>query len=523
MDYIGIDLHKATSQMCIVNEQGEITERRIRTGRDSFSELLGSRPSARILVLSPRQDPMRFAVTLGLVLTVTAAVYGWNLDHEFQYDDVAKIVEQQSFRDPASFLSAFGTGLHSEAASRFFPNLTLSLNYALSGYEPFGYHLTDLLFHLVNVVLVALFARALLRRAGAPDDSVAIFGAALFAVHPLNTEAVNYCNARPNVMVTTFYLAALLALLYAEAATAGEGRRRLAWATFGASTLLALLCKEMAVSLAVAAPLLLWWFPSAEQAAERARRKLMLAGGTLVTASVAIGVATGGVFGARDAVMRTGAAATGHWLTYTVVTLLDQSQVFLHYLGLAVVPAPTFLNVDHNGMLHLHHRLFDHGHAVDGALGTTVLPLASFGLLLAFVRGLFAWRRHARAPTFLALWPFVTHAPTSLVPRTEAMVEYRTYLPMVGVCLGLSWALFALVRWCAGARHEASGARAGPRCGPRVRRYCSFSLRGRSYGTASGRRERHSGRTPLARNPRMRGRTTTWEPPWPRSGATTRR
>jgi transposase len=50
MDYIGIDLHKATSQVCIVNEQGEIIERRIRTERDRFTELLAGRTSARVLL-----------------------------------------------------------------------------------------------------------------------------------------------------------------------------------------------------------------------------------------------------------------------------------------------------------------------------------------------------------------------------------------------------------------------------------------------------------------------------------------
>jgi hypothetical protein len=50
MDYIGIDLRKNSSQVCILTEDGEIIERRIKTDRESFDKLFGERPPARILV-----------------------------------------------------------------------------------------------------------------------------------------------------------------------------------------------------------------------------------------------------------------------------------------------------------------------------------------------------------------------------------------------------------------------------------------------------------------------------------------
>jgi transposase len=50
MEYIGIDVHQGESQISILTEQGEILERRIRTQRERFAELLGCRPRARILI-----------------------------------------------------------------------------------------------------------------------------------------------------------------------------------------------------------------------------------------------------------------------------------------------------------------------------------------------------------------------------------------------------------------------------------------------------------------------------------------
>ena len=50
MEYIGIDVHKSESQICLLTEDGEILERRIATRRERFAEVLGSRPRARIVL-----------------------------------------------------------------------------------------------------------------------------------------------------------------------------------------------------------------------------------------------------------------------------------------------------------------------------------------------------------------------------------------------------------------------------------------------------------------------------------------
>jgi|ERR1051325_718847 transposase len=50
MDFIGIDLHKTSSQICILSEDGELTERRIKSTRACFDEVFAQRPQARILV-----------------------------------------------------------------------------------------------------------------------------------------------------------------------------------------------------------------------------------------------------------------------------------------------------------------------------------------------------------------------------------------------------------------------------------------------------------------------------------------
>jgi class 3 adenylate cyclase len=50
MEHIGIDVHKRETQICILTEGGELIERRVRTLAERFSEVLGPRPRARILL-----------------------------------------------------------------------------------------------------------------------------------------------------------------------------------------------------------------------------------------------------------------------------------------------------------------------------------------------------------------------------------------------------------------------------------------------------------------------------------------
>jgi hypothetical protein len=50
MEHIGIDVHKVESQLCILTENGEIVESRIRTQRERFGALLDGRARAKVLI-----------------------------------------------------------------------------------------------------------------------------------------------------------------------------------------------------------------------------------------------------------------------------------------------------------------------------------------------------------------------------------------------------------------------------------------------------------------------------------------
>lgn len=83
--------------------------------------------------------------------------------------------------------------------------LTFALNYHFSGTTPFPLHLVNLVFHLANVLLVFLLFKKLFHK-----PAVALIISFLFAVHPMNVEAITWVSARSSVMYTSFYLLSVL-------------------------------------------------------------------------------------------------------------------------------------------------------------------------------------------------------------------------------------------------------------------------------------------------------------------------
>ena len=135
--------------------------------------------------------------------------------------------------------------------------ITLGFDYLVWGMDPLGYHLTNLLLHAANAVLVCGIARRLLNLASPGYDRrslslAAACAALLFAVHPLRVESVAWITERRDVLSGFFYLSAVLAYLRAcDPVTLGrrDGRR---WYVISlVSFVLALFSKSMSVTLPV--------------------------------------------------------------------------------------------------------------------------------------------------------------------------------------------------------------------------------------------------------------------------------
>jgi hypothetical protein len=149
----------------------------------------------------------QFIVFSCLLLAIgTAAIYSSVARHPFvDFDDqyyVTQNTHVQAGLSWQTFIWSFNAGY----AQNWHPLTWLShaLDCQLYGLNPAGHHLTNVLFHGLNVIILFLL---LLWATGAPGRSLVV--AALFALHPLNVESVAWVAERKNVLSTLFFLLAL--------------------------------------------------------------------------------------------------------------------------------------------------------------------------------------------------------------------------------------------------------------------------------------------------------------------------
>lgn len=153
---------------------------------------------------APSGDRFPLAWALAL-MALTGLLFSPVLGNEFtNWDDQFYVLENALLRGPD------WKGIFTQpVVSNYHPLtiLTLALNYQVSELKPFSYYFVNWLLHLANTGLVFYFIWLLADR----RRWVALFVAAVFAVHPMHVESVAWISERKDVLYTFFYLLGLMA------------------------------------------------------------------------------------------------------------------------------------------------------------------------------------------------------------------------------------------------------------------------------------------------------------------------
>lgn len=133
------------------------------------------------------------------------------------WDDGGYVNDNQLIRD----LSNLKLILTTPVQGNYHPLtiFSLAINYAISGMEPWSYHLFNLLFHLLNCFLVFRLALLLSKR----NIIIAFTTAILFGIHPMHVESVAWVSERKDVLYGLFFLAGLIA--YTKYADSGSRKQ----------------------------------------------------------------------------------------------------------------------------------------------------------------------------------------------------------------------------------------------------------------------------------------------------------
>ncbi|SDR73228.1 tetratricopeptide repeat protein [Opitutus sp. GAS368] len=396
----------------------------------------------------------------GLVLAALAAYHN-SFAGPFVFDDVPAIVDNPSIRPGWSLGGVLAPGLDGglTVSGRPLVNLSLALNQSLGGEAVRGYHLVNLLIHvlaglalfgIVRRTLAGLPGRSLLagdsgRNAipGAPESPasrllqrdatwLALAVALLWTLHPLQTESVTYVVQRAESLMALCYLLTLYAFIrMAEKPETGRSVRRgdgeanlkpesRLWTGISIVACLAgMASKEVMAS----APLMVLLYDRTFVAGsfrEAWRRRWRYYSGLAATWLLLAWLVAGTT--GRGGTAGFG-AEVGPWRY-----LLTQCQAIIHYLWLVVWPDPL---------------VFDYGTATVGGLGEVWLQ-ALLLVALAAGTGVALVRRPVWG--FAGAWFFLILAPSSsVVPvATQTVAEHRMYLPLVAI---LGPAVLGLYAW----------------------------------------------------------------------------
>ena len=349
-------------------------------------------------------------VAAAALAALVAVVYARTFSAPFVFDDLTAIRDNATIRHlwpPGAVLSP---PISTTAGGRPVVNLTLALNYAISGLAPWSYHALNLLIHAgVGLLLFGIVRQTLARLSsrGSPAASetwLALTAAALWLLHPLQTESVTYVVQRAESLMAFLFLLTLYAFIRSLAPSAPRCWLGLSFA----ACLLGMATKEVMVS----APLL-----------------VLLYSRTFVTGSM------------REAWRRHGgfvAALAGTWLLLGWLVVgtegrggsagfnagvtpwsyaLTQCGALVHYVALACWPHPLIL---------------DYGTDLVTRVSDVALPAVAVIAALA-ATGWALVRRPALG--FAGAWFFALLAPTSsFVPvATQSIAEHRMYLPLAAL------------------------------------------------------------------------------------------
>jgi Flp pilus assembly protein TadD len=388
-----------------------------------------------------RLPALRRLAPIALVLLAVGA-YANALGGAFHFDDLHAVAENPSIRSLHNLGRFFTDGrmftvLPQDQEYRPLVLVSYALTARFFGVEARPFLAVNLAIHAACVWLLFVLVarvRAVLGRPGDTDrdgvDGVALLAAAIFAVHPLFSECVNYVHARSESLSTAFSLAALLA--YLRAREAPEGGRSDLWQIVAA---LALFAGLMAKVVAGVVPILAIAIELA--AAERQPLKRVVT--RLAVMSFAV-IAFSLIY-----VKLSSPFAVASRSSFTRVQyLFSELPALFHYLRLFVVPTGQSIDPDYP--------------AAGSFFEARVMTAALLLLAVAIAAAAGLWTRRGAGAALAVAWFFICLGPTSsLFPLGEIVNEHRPYMAAMALCAVAAEALIFGLPWA----FELEGAAAG--------------------------------------------------------------
>ena len=357
----------------------------------------------------------KIILLVSLLFAATAfIIYSPSLHGDFIFDDIA--IQQTPIIHITS-ISQLTDLLFSQEAGRKIGFMSFALNYYFGGLNTFGYHLVNVIIHILNGLALFFLSYTLLMLPSPGEQPreyafmVSLLGSLVWLVHPIQTQAVSYIVQRLTSLSALFFLLSLIC--YIKGRMSQSRKKFLLFVLCIVSGLLALGTKQNAAMLPlfiILSELLFFQHYPLKMDSKKLFFLILTVGIFIVIAWTYLG---------SDVITRLALQYEKRGWT-PLERVLTQLRVVMFYLSLLIYPHPSRLNLDHD--FSLSHSLFS--------------PFTTFLSLLAIIGVL------ALAIFFIKKNRFVAYAlfwflgnlviESSIIPL-ELVFEHRAYLPSMGL------------------------------------------------------------------------------------------
>jgi tetratricopeptide (TPR) repeat protein len=382
--------------------------------------------------------PIHAALLIIIILVVGIIVYSNTFHAEMVFDDHHFIINDPAIRmTDLSWNSIKTAALEGSPRHRYLPNISWALNYYFGQLNPFGYHLVNLIIHLLSGIFLFFFIKNTLRVY--PNDSqnihpelLASFAALIWIVQPVGTQSVTYICQRMASMVALFYILSLFFYVQARLTMRKNSGKKLVPGLFLLGCALSALCaiatKENAGTLPIVI-LLYEWFFFQDLKLNWSRRQILWIGFFVMTFAGLVFWYLG-----ENPVSRIIASYSYNNRNFNLPQrIMTEWRIMVYYISIFLWVPPGRLNLDHDYPLSLS--------PIDPP--TTMLALSAILGLLALAANS---AKKDRLIAFCILWFFITQATESTIIGIELIFEHRTYIPFMMTSLLFVLIIFRMIR-----------------------------------------------------------------------------
>ena len=366
-----------------------------------------------------------------LLISLVCLAYGNTLHHSFHFDDIPSILQKPWIRGLdkiPDFIFSY--------SQRPLVILSFNINYAISGFKEWSYHVFNITFHLLVVVLIYRLAKLIASHMSEGTTSLVkvptqmpLLAASIFAVHPLNTQAVTYISSRSSILATIFYLITII--LFIEGLYKKEDEETKTNYVFVVGAViffgLGFLCKLIVVSLPGILFVYHYYFISNHNLQTWLKQQwkwIIGVGGIFFTTFL-----LKKIYG--DGLLRASIVDVTTWDYFRTQLGVIPLEYFRKMLF------PFNLTIDTNFQVVKHWRSLV-------AIGGLII-LGVFSVVWIKLSQVKKQSKKYGPEAFGLIWILITLSPTSsFIPLLDMAAEHRTYLPLVGFSIFLSSLLIRL-------------------------------------------------------------------------------